>query len=190
MPTDGRRRRLARVHQNARSGMMVETMEGRTLFTATVTEGYPGFFEVRGDESADVIQIAVDQVNETFTFDDVTYTEVAYIFVNGGDGNDTITLSAADFGYIATSVVAGSGEDVVNVNFDGSIWAGPGDDIVYLSDAFRGEVYGEGEDDQVFVSGFCVDAEVDGGNGSDLLDAFNNYYGVTLRGGNGADILI
>jgi Ca2+-binding RTX toxin-like protein len=170
--------------------IVVETMEGRRHFTATVTEGYPGFFEVLGDASADVISISVDQVNETFTLNDVTYTEVAYIFVNSGQGNDTVTLTAADFGYIATSVVSGAGDDIVNVDFDGSIWAGPGDDTVYLSDAFRGEVFGEGEDDQVFVSGYCVDAEVDGGNGNDLLDAFNNYYGVYMHGGKGDDILI
>jgi hypothetical protein len=169
--------------------IVLEAMEGRRHFSVSVTEGYPGFYDVQGDSAADTIRISVDQENETFTLDDVTYTGVAYIFVDGGDGNDIITVLASTVGYIGTSVVAGDGDDDVAVNFDGAIWGGAGNDLIYLVDSFRGEVYGEGNDDQIVISGACVDAEVDGGNGDDFIDATNNHYGAYLRGGNGNDVI-
>src|SRR4051812_20183579 len=113
--------------------MNVETMEGRTLFSVTVSEGYPGYYEITGTDSADVIDVSVDMEAETFTLDDATYTGVAYILVDAGGGDDTIRLLASSGGYIGASVVAGDGNDTMTVNFDGSIWAGDGDDTLDLS---------------------------------------------------------
>src|SRR5687768_2104441 len=112
----------ASAHPNARSGMNVETMEGRTLLSVTVSEGYPGYYEITGGESADVIDVSVDMDAEAFTLDGETYAGVAYILVDAGGGDDTIRLIASSAGYIGTSVVAGDGDDTITVNFDGSIW--------------------------------------------------------------------
>ena len=169
--------------------IIVETLEGRTHFSVTVTEGYPGFYEVQGDDGDNVIAISVDQDNQTFTLDSVTYTGVVYIFVAGDDGNDQISVTAPTRGYVGTSVVAGDGHDTVTVNFDGAVWAGDGEDTVFLADSFRGEVYGQGDNDQIVVIGASADAEIDGGNGDDVLDATDNQFGCTLRGGNGDDVI-
>src|SRR4051794_21303976 len=102
--------------------MNIETMEGRTLFSVTVSEGYPGYYDITGDASADAINVSVDMDAETFTLDDVTYTGVAFIAVDGGGGDDTISLLASSPGYIGASVDAGDGNDSVTLNFDGAIW--------------------------------------------------------------------
>ena len=169
--------------------MNVETMEGRTLFSVTVSEGYPGFYEVYGTSAADSIDITVDQVAETFTLDGVTYEGVAFITVFGYDGDDTISLSASSAGYIAAVVVAGDGDDDISINFDGSIWAGNGDDTLDLADSFRGEVYGEAGADEILVHGNNQSPEINGGDGNDLIDASGNNYAVIMYGGAGNDVM-
>jgi Ca2+-binding RTX toxin-like protein len=169
--------------------MTVETMEGRTLFSVTVTEGYYGFYDVTGDASADVIAITVDQDNQTFTLDDTTYYNVEYIFIDAGDGGDVVTVTANSLGFIGASVVGGGGDDQITVNFDGAVWGGDGADVIDLSDSFRGEVYGEAGDDLVTVHGGCYDAVIDGGAGNDILDASDNDDGVFLYGGYGDDVI-
>src|SRR5688500_19397423 len=119
--------------------MIVETMEGRSLFSVTVTEGYPGFYEIHGDEADDVIDVSVDMVAETFTLDGVTYAGAAFISVMSGGGHDSISLLGSDEGYIGASVDAGDGDDSITINFDGAVLAGDGDDTLDLADAFRGE---------------------------------------------------
>ena len=169
--------------------MRIETLEDRRLMSATVTEGYPGFFEVDGTAGADTINITVSQAAETFTLDGTTYTGVMDISVAGYGGNDSITVASSGEGSIGTSVTGGDGNDTVNVNFPGAIWAGLGDDILYLSDSFRGEVYGEGGADQMYVSGACIDPQINGGAGNDMIDATGNLYGVIIRGGAGDDTI-
>src|SRR5690349_10896854 len=74
----------------------LESLESRRFFSVTVSEGYPGFFEVAGDEADDQISISVSQSDESFTLDGVTYTQVSYISVHGGGGNDTISVISID----------------------------------------------------------------------------------------------
>lgn len=170
--------------------MTVETMEGRMLYSVTVTEGYYGFYDVTGDVSADTIAITVDQNNETFTLDGNTYYGVAYIFVDAAGGADTVTATSNNpDGYIGVSVVGGDGDDDITVDFGGAVWGGGGADDIDLADSFRGEVYGEGGNDDVTVSGGCYDALVDGGVGDDILDASGNNDGVQLYGGDGDDLI-
>jgi Ca2+-binding RTX toxin-like protein len=170
--------------------MNVEKLETRRCRSVTVTEGYPGFFEVWGDDSANTIAATVSMSAETFTMDGVTYHNVSYISVYGGGGDDTITLLATDGpGFIGTGVTAGSGNDSVTLNFDGAIWAGSGSDTLDLKDSFRGEAYGESGDDHVTVSGECVDPAILGGPGNDVIDATNNHYRVVIRGGCGDDLI-
>src|SRR5689334_20990207 len=77
-------------------GFELESLEGRKLFAVSVSQGYPGFYEVVGDESADHIDISVSMKDHTFTLDNVTYTDVAYISVQGSGGSDTINVLSVD----------------------------------------------------------------------------------------------
>jgi Ca2+-binding RTX toxin-like protein len=168
--------------------MQLESLEGRRLFAATVTEGYPGLYEVHGTADDDVIEISVNQDAGTFTLDGATYADVSYIYVHGYDGNDFISVTSEDgSGSIGASISADGGSDTVLLNFDGAIWGGDGKDIIYLSDATRGQVYGEDGSDEIYLSGTSADAYVDGGCGNDYIDATGNYAGATLHGGNGND---
>ena len=169
--------------------MIVEAMEGRTLFSVSVTEGYPGFYEIHGDDADDVIDVAVDMAGETFTLDGVTYEGVAYISVFGGNGHDTISLLGSSKGYIGAGVDAGPGNDAITMNFDGAVWAGDGNDRLHLANAFRGEVWGQAGDDTIVVEAECVEPEIHGGDGDDAIDASGNAYGVAIYGDAGADVI-
>ena len=170
--------------------MHIETLEGRRFFAATVVEGYPGYYEIHGDASDDVIDVSVSQSGESFTLDGVTYSGASYISVFGYAGNDFISLHSDEgSGSIAAGVAAGDGEDTVLVNFDGAIWGGIGDDILYLSDSFYGGVHGEDGNDRIYVSGFSLDSEVSGGSGHDYIDASGNYAGLAINGDGGKDTI-
>jgi Ca2+-binding RTX toxin-like protein len=170
--------------------MSIETLERRRLCSVTVTEGYPGYYEIDGDEAANDISVSVSMAGETFTLDGVTYTGVAYVTVCGKGGDDTIRLTTADGpGSIGASVSGGSGDDQVSLNFDGAVWAGSGNDTLDLADSFRGEAYGGSGNDRMTVRGECIDPEINGGGGDDLIDASANHYGVVIHGGDGNDTI-
>jgi Ca2+-binding RTX toxin-like protein len=169
--------------------MRIENLERRRLLSVTVNETSPGFYEINGDESDNAIVVSVSQGDQSFTLDGITYTGVSYIYVFGNGGNDTINVSAASAGSIAASIDGGDGDDQLSLNFDGGIWGGEGDDVIFLSDSFQGVVSGDGGNDQIFVSGECVDAEAWGGDGNDLIDASENNYHVVLHGGEGNDTI-
>src|SRR5205809_7959430 len=42
----------------------------------------------------------------------------------------------------------------------------------------------------MYISGECVDAEIQGGNGDDRIDCSDNHYFVVAHGGNGNDTII
>lgn len=170
--------------------MQIESMEGRRLFAVTISEGYPGFYEVQGGSGADVIEISVSMTDETMTLDGVTYSAVSYIYVSGGGGDDTISVLSVDGpGSIGSSLEGDDGSDSLTLNFDGAVWGGAGNDTIYLTDSFRGQVFGEAGNDQIFVSGASVDAEILGGDDNDLIDCTGNDDGVYVRGGNGNDTI-
>jgi Ca2+-binding RTX toxin-like protein len=169
---------------------MLDMLEPRRLFAVTVSEGYPGVFEITGGDSADVIQGTVSQQNNTLTIDGNTYNDVWYISVNAGGGNDTISLTTtAGAGCIGAGIDAGAGDDTISLNFDGSIYAGSGNDTLNLADSFRGEAYGGTGDDHIIVAGECVNAAIQGDSGDDLIDCSNNNYSVTVHGGTGNDTI-
>ncbi|MDQ3440034.1 MAG: hypothetical protein M3478_06750, partial [Planctomycetota bacterium] len=170
--------------------MHMETLEVRKFLSATVIEGYPGYYEIHGDGSDDVIDVSVSQSDESFTLDGATYTGVAYISVHGYGGNDFISIRSDEGqGSIAAGVSAGDGDDTVLVNFDGAIWGGNGNDILYLSDSFYGGVHGEDGNDRIYVSGFSLDSEVRGGAGHDYIDGSGNYAGLAIYGESGKDTI-
>jgi len=171
--------------------MRLESLESRRLFSVTVYEAYPGFYELQGDDTDEVISVSVSMNDETFTVDGATYTGVCYLFVDGKGGDDSISVTSVDgSGCIGASIVAGDGSDSVSLNFDGAIWGGRGHDQINLGDSFRGEVYGEEGNDRMTISGACVNAEIRGGDGNDYIDCSGNYYGVVVFAGAGNDTVI
>ena len=169
--------------------MDLETLERRRLYTVSVVQGYPGYYEVRGTDASEAISIAVSSADSSFTLDGVTYPGAAYVSVYAGGGDDTVTVSADGPTQVGASVDAGPGDDSVTLNLSGAVWGGPGADTIRLNDSYRGEAYGEQDDDKIYLSGQCVDAVVDGGQGSDLIDATGSAYGVFAHGGQGADTI-
>src|SRR5262245_46407854 len=170
--------------------MELEALEGRRLLSASVSEGYPGFYYIDGDDSPDEISVSVSMTEDTFSFDGNTYSDVSYIVVHGGGGDDTISVMSVDGpGPIGASITGDDGNDVITLNFDGGVWAGSGNDVLHLSDSFRGQALGEEGDDQIFISGDCIDPEIHGGPGDDLIDCSGNNYGVVIHGDNGNDTI-
>lgn len=169
---------------------MIQVLERRRHFSVSISEDFPGFYQITGDGSANTISLSVSMSEESFTFDEVTYYEVSYIVVSSGGGDDAITLTSVDgSGTIGAAVDAGEGADSVSVNFDAVVAGGDGNDSLYLSDSYRGEAHGDGGNDQIYISGACVDAVIEGGDGNDLIDCSANASGVTVHGGNGDDTI-
>src|SRR5690348_1912876 len=95
-----------------RSAVMVECLEGRRLYSVTVSQGYPGFYTINGDTTADSISVSVNQNARTFTLNGTTYGNVSYITVNGYDGDDFVTV-AGTAGAIGCTINEGNGNDSV-----------------------------------------------------------------------------
>ena len=170
--------------------MKLESLEARRLFAVDVSEGYPGFYELRGTDGDDSIVAQINMAAETITVGDKTYEGVVYVVAYGYGGNDEISITSVDgAGLIGASIVAGEGTDQVTLGVDGAVWAGPGNDLLYLMDSFRGEAYGEAGHDYMNISGACADAEIRGGDGHDYIDCSSNYFGVVIFGGAGNDTL-
>jgi Ca2+-binding RTX toxin-like protein len=171
--------------------MKLESLEARRLFDVTVVEGYPGFYEIHGTDESDVIDVAVSMAEESMTVNGQTYEYVSYIVAYGNGGNDSISITTVDgAGVIGASVSAGDGHDQVTLAVDGAIWAGQGNDELYLLDSFRGEAYGEAGNDYMHISGLTTDAEIRGGDGHDFIDCSANRFGVVVFGGCGNDTII
>lgn len=169
--------------------MTIESLESRRLRTATFSEGYPGYYFIEGDDTADVIQVGVDQETQTMTYNGNTYTGVEGVYIHGHGGNDTINVTSSGTGPVAASVTGDDGNDFITVGCSGAVWGGNGNDKIYLNDSFMGEAYGDAGNDEIHVTGDCPDPEIQGGDGDDLLDAWGNSYGVKMFGGNGNDQL-
>jgi hypothetical protein len=146
-----------------------ELLERRRLFSVTVTEDSPGFYEINGDNSDNVITVSVSQANGTFTVDSATYTDVSYLYVNGNGGNDTISVTSSDGpGNIGASIVTGNGNDDITLGLGGGVWAGGGDDTIHVSDSYWGDINGDAGNDHIYISGDTIDAQISGGSGDDL----------------------
>jgi Ca2+-binding RTX toxin-like protein len=168
--------------------MNVESLESRKLFSVTVTEMYPGFYDVSGDQQADTVDISVSQTDATFTLDGTTYTDVSYIFVHGNGGDDDLSVTSTDGpGSIGASITGDDGDDRISLNFDGAVSGGDGKDEIHLSDSFCGQAYGDAGNDDIYISGACYSAEIVGDSGNDLIDCSDNLYSVTVRAGTGND---
>jgi len=169
--------------------MFIETLECRRMLS-TVTEAYPGYYEIQAAENGDVIEASVSMADKTFTLNGTTYGNVSYILVNGGAGNDLITISSEDGpGTIGAGINARGGQDLLTLNFDGAIWGGDDSDVLFLSDSFRGEAYGEGGADKIYITDACVNANIHGGGGNDFIDCTINECPVVAHGDAGNDTI-
>ena len=65
--------------EHARRQPRLETLERRRLYTVSVVQGYPGYYEVRGTDASEAISIAVSSADSSFTLDGVTYPGAAYV---------------------------------------------------------------------------------------------------------------
>src|SRR6266496_2189800 len=99
--------------------MRIEALERRRLLSVTVNETSPGFYEINGDDSDNVIVVSVSQDDQLVTVDGVTYGGVYYLYVFGHGGDDRIDVSASSAGSIAASIDGGDGDDQLSLNFDG-----------------------------------------------------------------------
>jgi Ca2+-binding RTX toxin-like protein len=167
--------------------MALELLERRRLYSVSVVQGYPGYYEVYGTDDADAISISVSNTDATFTLDGAVYGGVSYVSVFAGGGNDFVSVAIDGWGPIGASVVAGGGDDNVSLVGGGAVWGEGGDDTLSITDSFRGEVYGGSGQDRLTVAGACADAQIDAGQGSDLIDATGSAYGVFASGGQGQD---
>ncbi len=168
-----------------------EILESRRFKSVTVSEGYPGFYEVDGDDSNDTIAISVSQQDHTFSLNGNTYTDVGYIEVHGGGGDDNISVIAVDGeGDIGAAVSGDDGNDTIALNFDGGVWGNGGNDILHLTNSFYGVADGGDGNDQIFLAGACVSADVHGGAGDDLIDGSASDCGLTIHGEDGNDTII
>src|SRR5215212_8397488 len=138
------------------SSSALEQLEDRRLCSVTVTQGWTGYFTIRGTAAADTINVNVSRSAGTFTVDGVTYAGVQYISVIGGDGDDSINVSGSGSGPVGASITGDAGDDTISRNFDGGIWSGDGDDIINLSNAFRGTADAGAGSDIISVSGDCI----------------------------------
>ena len=74
--------------------MYLESLEDRRLRSVTVVQGYPGFYEVYGDDSDNVITIDVNAADRTFSIDGKTFAGLNQLAVYGLGGNDLILVSS------------------------------------------------------------------------------------------------
>ena len=167
-----------------------EALDPRRLFSVTVNEAYPGFYEINGDDEPNVIAVSVSMENRSFTVEGATYSFVSYIIVRGFGGDDTISVNSVDGpGSIGATIYGDEGNDDLTLNFNGAVWAGSGNDVLHLTDSFRGQAYGQDGNDQILISGACQDPDIDGGEGDDLIDCRGNFFGVYIHGGTGNDTI-
>jgi Ca2+-binding RTX toxin-like protein len=165
----------------------VEMLESRRLLT-TVFQGLPGYYEVTGTEGDDAIDIAVNQAAGSFTLDGVTYGGALHITVYALGGNDTVSVMGPG-NAVSAAVVGAGGQDKITLNINGAAWGDAEHDEIRLRNAFRGEAYGGAGDDYISLAGECIECQVEGNDGNDIIWALDNNHGVVLFGGAGNDRL-
>jgi Ca2+-binding RTX toxin-like protein len=113
---------------------------------------------------------------------------VSYIFVHGAGGEDNISVTSVDgTGSIGASITGDDGNDSIKLNFDGGVWGGDGNDVIYLTDSFQGVAHGGAGNDQMYIVGACYNAMIIGDTGNDFIDCSQNYYSVVVHAGLGND---
>ncbi len=137
----------------------------------------PAPLTINGTSGADTIQVSRSgsvlsvQVNTTTTLYDAA--RISALFVNGGDGNDTMTIET---GGIAATLHGNNGADrVTGGNENDVIFGDAGDDVISAAGGNDRIDGGSGADD------------MSGGAGNDTVDYSSRVNGVTIGLGSVAD---
>ncbi len=114
----------------------------------------------------------------------------------GRGGGDTISGSEADetiFGGAgADSLLGNGGNDVLYAEAGGgTLLGGAGDDVLVSSAAGQGaalRMFGEGDNDQIFLTGIDIAQLIEGGGGDDVI-RLNGENNGQVFGGDGDDVI-
>ena len=150
---------------------MFEPLERRRLFHFAYVSAGTAFFP--GAEDIDDV-LTVERIGDVYHFDahdgytkDIPVSQITVgININGGSGNDTITVDPSV--KVSTTLIGGAGNDTIN--------GGLGKDNLY-GNAGNDELLGNGNRD--YLQGDAGNDTLSGGSKND-----------TLQGGTGADSLI
>ena len=176
---------------------MLESLESRRLFSATVTLSDAGALQVVGSGGNDTLVVGenhgavhVDVNNGTQTFDFVGVTSV---YINGGGGTDTIQFNGNSIG--AQIDGSGGNQDSITVDDRGTgssnVLGGGGTDVITVIHSNNTTVDGGGGKDLFYLNTSNVDTGQ--GNNSvvyaygvgDGKDVFTSYAQVTVENING-----
>jgi Ca2+-binding RTX toxin-like protein len=172
---------------------LIEAVESRVLFALTVTEGYPGMWEIHdsvfSNATVDVVMTDLPGEHSGMWVNNTYYSPVDHVAIFTYEGTDDVSIDASGgdptFG---ASVVLGADDDTFDVNASAGVWCDGGNDSGYLRNAFRGELYGGSGNDVLYLTGDCFDTHVEGNGGDDWLEASGNNYAVSwFKGGEGSD---
>jgi len=187
-------RKAAAVKLSAQA-VLIEACEPRRLLShggamgaATLTDG---LLTVTGTRHSDEIMVSVDGTDATkldvvingTQVNQVVLADVTGILVNGGNGNDHITIENTLM--IPATLMGGDGKDKLN--------GGAGDDVLEGDNGKDALSGGDGNDS---LSGGRANDQLDGGNGDDVMSGGkgnDNLMGDadtdTMAGGIGDDTL-
>ncbi len=135
-----------------------------------------------GDESITINQVGANSVDVTFDGHTVRYDNVSKVIVDGGAGDDTITVASnVD---ISVEIRGGEGNDVIRHEGSGSstLIGGEGNDVVIAGSGVA-IIFGE-EGDDTITGGTAADF-IDAGEGNDVVEA--GAGDDTVDGGRGDD---
>ena len=195
------RSRLAAAARRA-TPAVVQPMERRVLLSAAVLSN--GVLTVTGTAGADTISVTAGQVTSPNSPIAVTVNgttqqflagQVTAIVVNAGDGNNDVSIQDNDAGLPGVTVNGGAGNDdisaftglstdylVFNGGDGNDVLAVGGDEVNYAT------LNGGAGDDRIYAGGNTV-ANVDGGDGNDLIQLAVPAFQSTVVGGAGTDTL-
>jgi Ca2+-binding RTX toxin-like protein len=159
---------------NRNPSSAIESLEGRTMFAAApVAVVVNGMLEVTGTRRSETIEVSVDVVDATKVNVSITGAATqqfnlvdiaAGIRVNGGSGNDVISVLGLD---LNCELAGGNGRD--------TLLSGAGADLL---------LGGNGKD---ILMAFAGIDRLNGGNGKDTIDGGDGD--DTIDGGRGRDLL-
>ena len=189
---------VAPLARRRRTAAVIEAVERRTLLSAAVLSN--GVLTVTGTDAADTIDVQV-QGGSTVASVQVTVNgsvqsfnapmTVTSVVVNGGDGNDTITLDATPDGTAATyDLNGGAGDDALGISANGNATLDGGDGNDSLSAHSVGgldaDLLGDAGNDD-FTTSDDVVPDISGGDGNDYVYLPMPNEPTTVSGGAGTD---
>ncbi len=147
------------------------------------------------------LSLTADSGDNTITVD-VSGTQVGVRFgtmvIDGGDGNDVITVTPSPSGLDAQTVLGGAGEDeirllgtnsiLVDGGLDSDLLIGTSSDDTLIGGGGDDELHGLADNDSLI--GSDGNDTINGGSGNDIIDAAQGTEDSTLLGGDGDNSLL